>query len=485
MAKHRERREREKRLAAENAELRRRVAGLECECEKRQREIERLNRLVEQQRAEIERLRELARQKERAGHRQAAPFRRRRRKEDPEKPGRKAGQGPFRSRAMPTPTVAPIDVPMPTTCSRCGGHDLEYLDTETPTITDLPAIPQPIVTLYRRPVCRCACGHIERGRHLDLADDQFGASSHRFGRNVFVIAHLLTYGVGVPVNRMPAIFGELFGITITQGTLTRDALRRAVREVGAAADEIRECIRSAEIVHCDPTGWRTDGTSAQASVYAALDDGEKSAVYYEIAPHFTAADVARVLDADSFTGTLVTDRGKVFDAALLAGINQHKCTAHMRRNVKDVLERQRFGARTFGLGIIRLLDESEALWRDHRDGRIDRRDYDARAGPLHEAWATLLRPRVLTDIDNQRLLDGFGAQFAADRLMLFLLDPAIPPTNNTAERDLRPLVIARKVSFGSRTQRGADCRASFKTVIETGLARGTSARATLMALPTR
>jgi hypothetical protein len=49
----------------------------------------------------------------------------------------------------------------------------------------------------------------------------------------------------------------------------------------------------------------------------------------------------------------------------------------------------------------------------------------------------------------------------------FLADPRVEPTNNQAERALRPAVIARKVSQCSKNDRGEGALAVFTSVIRT------------------
>ena len=68
---------------------------------------------------------------------------------------------------------------------------------------------------------------------------------------------------------------------------------------------------------------------------------------------------------------------------------------------------------------------------------------------------------------NQRLLDGIGLQHDQGRLLRFLETEGVEPTNNRAERILRPAVIARKVSHCSKNQRGADAFAAFVSLAQT------------------
>jgi transposase len=55
----------------------------------------------------------------------------------------------------------------------------------------------------------------------------------------------------------------------------------------------------------------------------------------------------------------------------------------------------------------------------------------------------------------------------ADALWTFLENEGIEPTNNAAERALRPAVIQRKVSHGVQSANGAICRARLLTVTTT------------------
>jgi transposase len=94
-------------------------------------------------------------------------------------------------------------------------------------------------------------------------------------------------------------------------------------------------------------------------------------------------------------------------------------------------------------------------------------DYRQQADQLKNELTFHLRDRVLSDEDNQRLLDGVGAQHDCARVLSFLTEEGVEPTNNRAERDLRPAVIARKVSHCSRNERGARAFEAFTSVLQT------------------
>ena len=131
----------------------------------------------------------------RAGKRQAAPFSKGGRSSRPKRPGRKPGMGSFSYRKSPSPdevTEPLVEVAVAEdTCPGCGGR-LEHGGVRVVYATDIPPIPRPQVTGYRVQICRCrSCGKQVRGRHPDVAPDQYGASAHRVGRRVMAAAHVL------------------------------------------------------------------------------------------------------------------------------------------------------------------------------------------------------------------------------------------------------------------------------------------------------
>jgi hypothetical protein len=94
-------------------------------------------------------------------------------------------------------------------------------------------------------------------------------------------------------------------------------------------------------------------------------------------------------------------------------------------------------------------------------------EYEKQAEVLDDELTAHLRDRTLPDPDNQRLLNGVGAQHDRGNVLRFLRVDGVAPTNNRAERDLRPAVIARKVSHCSKNQRGARAFEAFTSVLHT------------------
>ena len=385
-------------------------------------------------------------------------------KADPKRPGRKAGQGPFTFRKAPADRGAsdepPIEVPVTVGQCPCCGGELRYERTDEATVTDMPQASQPEVKSYAVEVRRCeGCGQRVRGQHPDVAPDQYGATAHRVGPRVKAAAHVVHYGMGVPVRKLPAILREFTGIEVTQSALTQDALKNSEGVVGNAYQELRAGVATAPAVYTDDTGWRIHGQPAHLMTF----DTDQATVF-QIRDRHRNEEVRELIPAD-YAGVMVTDRGKSYDAEELLGIKQQKCLDHLKENINEVLERKTGRARSFGLKLKSLLREARQLWRDQRAGKVE--NFQAEVARIEEDLTTHLRNRILKDDDNQRLLNGIGMQHDRERVLLFLHDPTIEPTNNRAERSLRPAVIGRKLSHGSKNERGAEAFAGFTSVIQT------------------
>jgi transposase len=252
---------------------------------------------------------------------------------------------------------------------------------------------------------------------------------------------------------------EFTGVWITQSALTQDALKKTEGVIGDAYQELRAGVATAPVVYTDDTGWRIHGEGAQLMAF----DTDQATVF-QIRPQHRNEEVRELIPAD-YAGVMVTDRGQSYEAESLLGVKQQKCLDHLNRNIDEVLETKTGPARGFGHKLKGLLKQARQLWRNQRAGKAP--NFEARAGRIEKKIDGHLRQRRLKDADNQRLLDGIGLQHDRGNLLRFLHEPDVEPTNNRGERTLRPGVIARKLSHGSKNQRGAEAHSAFTSVIQT------------------
>ena len=140
-------------------------------------------------------------------------------------------------------------------------------------------------------------------------------------------------------------------------------------------------------------------------------------------------------------------------------------SAHVLRSISEVVQTKRGRGRSFGNRLSRLLREAMELRQAYHRGEAA--DFAAEAERLRREATYHLRDRPMSDADNWRLQNELGWHHDRGNLLRFLDDPSIEPTNNRAERALRPAVIARKVSHCSKNVGGADAFSAFTSVIRT------------------
>jgi transposase len=129
------------------------------------------------------------------------------------------------------------------------------------------------------------------------------------------------------------------------------------------------------------------------------------------------------------------------------------------------VERKRGRAREFGASLKTVLQDALALWHRHREDPVA--DFKAEAEALQAELTYQLRDRRLKDLDNQRWLNELGWHHDRGNVLRFWVEPRIEPTNNRAERALRPAVIARKVAHCSKNGAGAYAFAAITSVVRT------------------
>lgn len=442
-----------------------RIEELEQQNEALREQLRQKQAELEEADAEIERLRQQLRQAQRAAHQSDT---KRKKKDKPKRPGRKPGQGPFAHRAAPaTGPSTPPPVPVPVTvvqCPCCGG-ELRFERVDEVSNTDIPPQPEPEVRCYAVEVFRCQrCGQRTRGTHSDVAPNQYGATAHRLGARVMAAAHTIHYGYGVPVRKIPPILRELTGVTVTQGALTQDALRRAEAEVGAEYQTLRAGVCQQPTVNTDDTGFRINGAQA----YVMAFDTPASTVY-QIRRQHRNQEVRELIPAD-YGGVMGTDRGKSYDAEELRGVKQQKCVPHIQRNLNEVLETKCGPSAGFGRKLKDLLWQGMELWKVYHQGEAV--NYHEQVQRIEAEVTHHLRNRIFKDDDNQRLLNGIGTHHDRGNLLRFLHQPEVEPTNNRAERALRFIVIARDTGQYAKNDRGAEAYAAFASVIRTAMKTG-------------
>ena len=419
-----------------------RIRELEAEVAGLRAENEQLRQLIRQLQDRIEEL-------ERAAARQAAPFRRqdkdRKPPEQHQRPGRKPGHPPAH-RPEPPQIDDHLEVRL-TDCPHCHGPVTQVQACEQ-IIEDLPPV-RPHVTRLITYTGRCPrCGDV-RSTHPMQVSTAVGAAKVHLGARALALGALLNKHLGLPMRptviradrggRVRRVLHHLGGLCLTPGGLAQ-ALHRVADKTKGSFLELLAGLRTQPAVYVDETSWWMGGTgywlwtftTPDRTIYRVEASRGKDVVFDTLGAHFS--------------GVLTSDCLASYENLPYV---MHKCYAHHLKAIAVARDRKPEDQRAYLNELTALLHAAMTLDRMRGDlpppefARI-RQQLDQRADAL------ILPPRA--DPDEERVANRLRKR--RRWLFTFLDHPGVEPTNNRAERALRPAVIARKLSCGNKTQRG-------------------------------
>jgi hypothetical protein len=258
---------------------------------------------------------------------------------------------------------------------------------------------------------------------------------------------------GLTMRRTCAVLRQVFGLSLSPGGLSQ-ALARLAQKLGSAYENLLARLRDGPYVHSDETSWWVGGPGHWLWVFANRDS-----TIYRVAQGRGRNIVVENL-GPQYAGVLVSDCLAVYDDV---NARQQKCYSHHLKAIAQALEQ----APSAYLQELRaLLKAALALKGTGLDGPAmarHRQALEQRADELLSVPRPGLEEKVRLRLYKQR-----------DHLFTFLDHPQVEATNNLAERQLRPAVIARKLSCGNKTSRGARTWEVLASLAATSAQRGQS-----------
>jgi len=335
------------------------------------------------------------------------------------------------------------------TCPDCGVR-LRSEGQRKRTVTDLRP-PEVIKALYRlgRKVCpKC------RRRFTARAP---GVLPKCLYSNAF-LTHVAVqhYLWGVPLGRIEQQTGVGYG-ALVQGQ------KRLARLLERVIDRLVEEYRRSPVKHADETGWRTDGHNGYAWLFAT-----PTISLFRFRQSRSGAVAAEVLGKTLLPGVLVVDR---YNAYNKAPVPLQYCYGHLKRDVDDL--EKRFPDQSEVAAFVQSLSPTLGEAMHLRTLNLPRKEFTRRGARIKRRIIAIVH-RHAGHPAIRKVQDIFRKH--SKRLYHWTRDPTIPAENNLAERDLRPLVIARKVSFGSQSEAGARTRETLMTILHTLKKRGSSSK---------
>jgi len=284
----------------------------------------------------------------------------------------------------------------------------------------------------------------------------------RFGASVQSLVASLHIGCRMPVRTIRKVLWELGGLSVSNGEIVK--LLDGTKAAGAQElARLREQVRSAPAVCADETGWRQDGENGY--LWGFFTPQQR---YFEYRKSRGALVPEEILGED-FGGTITCD---FYAAYNKLGLLQ-RCWPHLLRDAEEVAQlnedRPEVVSWVEALGAFYQEAKAASLALGELPAHHRRRQRARRR--LEKAAVKLARPYAHDADAPQRLLAQRVMKHLHE-LFVFVSDPRVPADNNLAERSLRPAVIARKISGGTRSPKGSATRMGLMSLLGSWAAQG-------------
>lgn len=288
---------------------------------------------------------------------------------------------------------------------------------------------------------------------VDLTHEAVG-HSHLGLRLVSLIAYLRIVG-RLPKHSIQALLAALLGLQMSVGAIS-EMLHRVARQGQGRYDKLAEELRGSEYVNADETGWREDGKNGYVWSFSTPK------VRYYVYDRSRSHEVPERVLTQEFHGILVSDFYAGY--TYYPGLHQ-RCWVHLLRDVHKLKEQSpTSGVLEWAKKLRDLYDRAKAFSSECRKARrAARLGFQADLLELAVPYVNVGLPQSVL---AKRLVD-----FEAE-LFTFVEYPQVPSENNAAERSVRPRVIARKISGGTRSSAGSSTMAVLASLFETWRLRG-------------
>jgi transposase len=340
-------------------------------------------------------------------------------------------------------------------CPQCATPLSEPYRVERRIIEEIPD-PQPLqVTEHLIAHYRCKnCKQRFAARH-DVPNGMFG-------NNVQTHVTLLKYDDRLPLRKVANALQRHHGVD-----LTNVAVMNMTEQVGALLQpqykELLARVRTAKIVHADETGIHVDGKKWWIWVFVTRNE-----TVFVIRPT-RGGDVPKEILGENFSGTVVCDGWNAYYQFLIV----QRCWAHLLREIKQLAQENK-SLQNIYRGFKTIFSQIQTL--REKPPPLEERQQHKKAMLKHlKQLLTRLTRYDRTKTFVTKVTNGMNQWFTC-------IDyPEVEPTNNTAERAIREMVVQRKIIGGLRREKGATTMERIMTMIATWRQQGLDVYSTLRA----
>lgn len=317
-------------------------------------------------------------------------------------------------------------------------------------VAELPEV-LAIVTEHQGHARTCpSCGHVTWGK---IPPEVL---SHAYGPKLTATLAFLSGRCHGSKRTVQEVSQTLLGVPVSLGSVIR-----CEQEVSAALaapyEEAEQAVREAPVKNADETGWSLAGKLCW--LWMACTVG---VAYFKIHAH-RSREALRALLGVCIEGVVTSDRWGPYGIVDL--LRRQVCWAHLKRDFQKWVD---WGGEAEGIGKAGLeaVQKVFGLWRDYKEGVLDRPGLQAALGPVCTELHSALESGLSCPVKKvSRFCRNVLAVYPA--LWTFSRMEGVEPTNNHAERTLRLAVIWRKISFGNWSEAGCRFAERILTTVQT------------------
>jgi len=461
-----------------------RVVGTECHYEYQLQEVHRLLDQERRKRKELELEKQQLQAQLHALHRSQFKGRSKPAAPAPQCPSvqRKKRGAPVGHPAWVRPKPKQIDrcvsVPAPRCCPLCQSTDLQAVEQVRAHVQeDILLEPRVVTTCFVHQLAHCP--RCERDVVIPGPGELIGSY---IGPAAKATAIYLRYELNVSDRKISRFFADFFGLKFVPAS-AYGFERQAVRRAQPLYADLLQKVRSLAVAHADETTWRHDGQN-----YWAWYAGNKDLAAFRLDPHRTA-EAAQKLLGEKFSGVLVADAFASYNS--LEPQDRQSCLSHVKTKAKEIEQELALlegaaadpHARQFCQDIQGWVHDACQAHQQLTAHPWRAKSAKTQECKLKEALRKLCaQPLGYTKAEKlrQRLLGPEQRMF-----LTCFRRPGVPPTNNQAERSLRPIVIMRKVIQGTRSDKGLENHSVLRSLFETAKRQDRQAQRFLLDLFTK
>lgn len=359
-----------------------------------------------------------------------------------------------RQRATPTQQVVHVLEHCPICQTPLAGGSVK----RTREVIEIPLAPALITEHVYLERCCGGCGR-RATPGTDLAGIVVGQS--RLGVGLVALIATLREEARLPYRAIQQVLASVYHLDLSLGGL-REAVRQVARIARPVVAEIGAALAAGPLFQVDETGWREAGHNG----YVWTMSGPAGCCFIHGGRGKGMLD--RLLGPTP-QGVLVSDFYAVYDG--YAG-PQQKCWAHLLRDVRACVGHAPPDAAVgaWGAAVGALFGTAQQVVAELAAEPVDAPCRQAARRRLMTGLLQVCHPYLAEQTERGRLCRRIAKQI--DALFGFVLDPAVPATNNAAERSLRHLVVSRKISGGTRSRDGTEDKLTLASIFTTWRQRG-------------